>query len=101
MIGGEYAYKDLTLHPVIAPPLIIVGLLTMKCVTRIKWEDLTEAIPAFLTIIIIPLTLSITEGIAFGFISYSFLKLVSRRGKEVHWIVYLFSALFIIRYILK
>jgi AGZA family xanthine/uracil permease-like MFS transporter len=101
MIGGEYAYKDLTLHPVIAPPLIIVGLLTMKCVTRINWEDLTEAIPAFLTIIIIPLTLSITEGIAFGFISYSFLKLVSGRGKEVHWIVYLFSALFIIRYILK
>lgn len=98
MIGGEYAYKDLTLHPVIAPPLIIVGLLTMKCVTRINWEDLTEAIPAFLTIIIIPLTFSITEGIAFGFISYSFLKLVSRRGKEVHWLVYLFSALFIIRY---
>jgi len=101
MIGGEYAYKGLTLHPVIAPPLIIVGLLTMKCVTRINWEDLTEAIPAFLTIIIIPLTLSITEGIAFGFISYSFLKLVSRRGKEVHWIVYLFSALFIIRYIVS
>jgi AGZA family xanthine/uracil permease-like MFS transporter len=101
MIGGEYAYKNLTLHPVIAPPLIIVGYLMMKCVTRINWEDLTEAIPAFLTIIIMPLTLSITEGIAFGFISYSFLKLVSRRGKEVHWIVYLFSALFIIRYILK
>jgi AGZA family xanthine/uracil permease-like MFS transporter len=101
MIGGEYAYKDLTLHPVIAPPLIIVGLLTMKCVTRINWEDLTEAIPAFLTIIIIPLTLSITEGIAFGFISYSFLKLVSGRGKEVHWIVYLFSALFIIRYMVN
>ena len=101
MIGGEYAYKDLTLHPVIAPPLIIVGLLTMKCVTRINWEDLTEAIPAFLTIIIIPLTLSITEGIAFGFISYSFLKLVSGRGKDVHWIVYLFSVLFIIRYIVN
>ncbi|NOR54503.1 MAG: NCS2 family permease [Candidatus Aminicenantes bacterium] len=101
MIGGEYAYKDLTLHPVIAPPLIIVGYLMMKCVTRINWEDLTEAIPAFLTIIIIPLTLSITEGIAFGFISYSFLKLVSRRGKEVHWIVYLFSALFIIRYMVN
>jgi AGZA family xanthine/uracil permease-like MFS transporter len=73
----------------------------MKCVTRINWEDLTEAIPAFLTIIIIPLTLSITEGIAFGFISYSFLKLVSGRGKEVHWIVYLFSALFIIRYMVN
>jgi AGZA family xanthine/uracil permease-like MFS transporter len=101
MIGGEYAYKGLTLHPVVAPPLIIVGYLMMKCVTRINWEDLTEAIPAFLTIIIMPLTVSITEGIAFGFISYSLLKLVTGRGREVHWIIYLFSVLFIIRYLIK
>jgi len=101
MIGGEYIYKDLSLHPVIAPPLIIVGYLMMKCVARINWEDLTEAIPAFLTIIIMPLTVSITEGIAFGFISLSFLKLVTRRGKEVHWLIYFISILFIIRYIIK
>jgi len=73
----------------------------MKCVTRINWEDLTEAIPAFLTIIIMPLTVSITEGIAFGFISYSLLKLVTGRGREVHWIIYLFSVLFIFRYLIK
>jgi len=84
MIGGEYIYKDLSLHPVIAPPLIIV-------VTRINWDDLTEAIPAFLTIIIMPLTVSITEGIAFGFISLSFLKLATGRGKEVHWLIYFIS----------
>jgi len=101
MIGGEYAYKGLILHPVVAPPLIIVGYLMMKCVTRINWEDLTEAIPAFLTIIIMPLTVSITEGIAFGFISYSLLKLVTGRGREVHWIIYLFSVLFIFRYLIK
>ncbi|TET71089.1 MAG: NCS2 family permease, partial [Candidatus Aminicenantes bacterium] len=94
MIGGEYIYNGLTLRPVVAPPLIIVGYLMMKCVTWIKWEDLTEAIPAFLTIIIMPLTLSITEGIAFGFISYSLLKLVSGKGKQVHWLIYMFSALF-------
>jgi len=99
MIGGEYVFNGQTLRPVIAPPLIIVGYLMMKCVTRINWEDLTEAIPAFLTIIFIPLTLSITEGIAFGFISYSLLKLVAGRGKEVHWIIYLFSVLFIVRYL--
>jgi len=99
MIGGEYVFNGQTLRPVIAPPLIIVGYLMMKCVTRINWEDLTDAIPAFLTIIFIPLTLSITEGIAFGFISYSFLKLVAGRGKEVHWIIYLFSVLFIVRYL--
>lgn len=101
MIGGEYAYNGLTLHPVIAAPLIIVGYLMMKCVTRINWEDLTEAIPAFLTIIIMPLTVSITEGIAFGFISLSFLKLVTGKGKEVHWVIYFISVLFIVRYIIK
>jgi len=101
MISGEIKFKELTLHPIIAPPLIIVGYLMMKSVTQINWDDLTEAIPAFLTIAIMPLTVSITEGIAFGFISYSILKLVSKQGKRVHWLVYLFSVLFILRYILK
>ncbi|MCX7974670.1 MAG: NCS2 family permease [Candidatus Aminicenantes bacterium] len=101
MIGGEYTYGNLVLRPVIAPPLIIVGYLMMKVVTQINWDDLTEAIPAFLTIIIMPMTISITDGITFGFISYSLLKLVSGRGREVHWIIYLFSILFIIRYVLQ
>lgn len=101
MIGGEYVYNGLVLRPVVAAPLIVVGYLMMKCVIRIEWEDLTEAIPAFLTIIIMPLTLSITEGIAFGFISYSILKLATGKGKHVHWLIYLFSILFIIRYLVK
>lgn len=101
MISGEFKFKELALHPVIAPPLIIVGYLMMKSVTQINWDDLTEAIPAFLAIAIMPLTVSITEGIAFGFISYSILKLISGKGRQVHWLVYLFSALFILRYILK
>ncbi|MEA3421536.1 MAG: NCS2 family permease, partial [Acidobacteriota bacterium] len=101
MIGGECIYNGMTLRPVVAPPLIIVGFLMMKSVTFIDWDDLTEAIPAFLTIIIMPLTISITEGIAFGFISYSILKLVTGQGKKVHWVIYLFSVLFIIRYIIS
>lgn len=101
MISGEFRFKELTLHPVIAPPLIIVGYLMMKSVTQINWDDLTEAIPAFLAMAIMPLTVSITEGIAFGFISFSILKLVSKKGKQVHWLVYLFSALFILRYVMK
>jgi AGZA family xanthine/uracil permease-like MFS transporter len=101
MISGTFKFKDLTLHPVIAPPLIIVGYLMMKSVTKINWDDLTEAIPCFLTIVIMPLTVSITEGISFGFVSYSILKLASRQGKKVHWLVYLFSLLFILRYIVK
>ncbi|MGD2294797.1 MAG: NCS2 family permease [Candidatus Aminicenantes bacterium] len=101
MIGGEYVADGAVLRPVIAPALIMVGYLMMKCVRWINWEELTEAIPAFLTIIIMPLTLSITEGISFGFISYSFLNLVAGKGKKVHWLIYLFSILFIIRYIVK
>ena len=98
MIAGSYIHNDLILRPVIAPPLIIVGYLMMKCIKFINWDDLTEAIPAYLTIIIMPLTFSITEGIAFGFISYSTLKLVTGKRKEVHWVIYLFSVLFIIQY---
>lgn len=101
MVGGEYHFKDMVLRPVVAPPLIIVGYLMMRCVTRIDWDDLTEAIPAFLSIIIMPLTLSITEGIAFGFISYSVLKLAAGKGRQVHWLIYAFAALSILRYVLK
>ncbi len=101
MIGGEYVSEGVMMRPVIAPPLIIVGFLMMKCVRQIKWEDITEAIPAFFAIIIMPLTLSITEGIAFGFIAYSLLKFVSGKGKQVHWLIYLFSVLFIIRYLIS
>jgi len=101
MVGGEIQYGDLILRPIVAPPLIIVGYLMMKCVSFINWDDLSDAIPAFLAIIIMPLTLSITEGISFGFISYSLLKLASGKGRQVHWLIYFFSALFIVRYFLK
>jgi len=101
MIGGEFLYKGQVLRPVIAPPLIIVGYLMMKSVKRIDWEDATEALPAFLTIVIMPLTLSITEGITFGFISYSLLKLITGKGKQVHWLIYFFALLFVLRYLIR
>lgn len=99
MIGGDVLYNGMTLHPVIAPALIIVGYYMMRCVTSIRWDDVTESLPAFLTIIVMPLTVSITEGIAAGFITFSLLKLVSGKGREVHWIIYIFAALFVLRYI--
>jgi len=101
MIGGGVQHGDLLLYPVIAPPLIIVGSMMMSSVKSIQWEDYTESLPAFLTIIIMPLTFSITEGIAFGFISFSLLKLLSGRGKEVNALVYIFAALLAVRYVLK
>jgi len=95
MIGGAYG----NLHPAVAPVLIIIGSIMLRNVVHIAWADPTEALPAFLAIMMMPLTFSITEGIAFGFISYSFLKLITRRGREVHWLVYVFSVLFLVRYV--
>jgi xanthine/uracil/vitamin C permease (AzgA family) len=96
MIGGAYQQN---LHPAIAPVLIIIGSIMVSNVTGIRWKDPTEALPAFLAMMLMPLTFSITEGIAFGFISYAFLKTVAGRHREVHWLVYLFAVLFIARYV--
>jgi AGZA family xanthine/uracil permease-like MFS transporter len=100
MIGGGYdAGNGVMLYPVIAPALIIIGCIMMKAMKKIAWDDYSEAIPAFITLIFMPVTFSITEGIALGFISYCLLKAVSGKGKQVSWILYLFSGLFILRYI--
>ena len=100
MVGAGYPIGENTfLYPIVAPALIIVGSLMLKNVVSIDWDDATESIPAFLTLLLMPLTISITEGIAFGFISYSLLKLVTGQGKQVHWLIYLFAVLFVARYI--
>ena len=99
MIGGGYVINSSTLYPLTAPALILVGTLMMGGVTKIKWRDATEAIPAFLTIVIMPYAYSITEGIAVGFIFYSLLKLVTGKIREVHPILLVFTILFILRYI--
>ena len=100
MVGGGYRVSDeLTLYPVIAPALIVVGTMMVRGIRRIEWDDPTEAIPAFLTILLMPLTVSITEGIAFGFISFATLKLLTGRAAETEWLIFLFAGLFLIRYI--
>jgi AGZA family xanthine/uracil permease-like MFS transporter len=99
MVGGAVECGELRLYPVIAPPLIIVGSMMMTSAKSINWEDYTESVPSFLAMIMMPLTFSITDGIAFGFISYSLIKLLSGRGKEVNAFVYIFAALFIVRYV--
>ena len=99
MIGGGYPVGGgLVLYPVVAPALILVGTMMMAGVKSIDWDDATESIPAFLTIVIMPLAVSITDGIAFGFIAYAVLKIATGRAREAHWLVYLFAALFIVRY---
>jgi AGZA family xanthine/uracil permease-like MFS transporter len=98
-IGGGYdAGGGVTLYPVVAPALLVVGVLMMQETRQVDWDDPTNAIPAFLTLVVMPLTLSITEGIAFGFVAISVLKLATGRGREVHWLIHAFAALFVVRY---
>jgi AGZA family xanthine/uracil permease-like MFS transporter len=101
MIGGGYAAgNNVTLYPIVAPALVLVGVMMMDSVRHIRWDDSTEAIPAFLTLITMPLAVSITDGIAFGFIAYALLKLATGRARELDWLGYVFAVLFLLRYAL-
>jgi adenine/guanine/hypoxanthine permease len=81
-----------------APALIIVGALMIGAVTSIKWDDMTEAVPAFLTMLAMPLTFSIANGLALGFILYPLLKILTGRWKEASPLVYILAGLFVLRY---
>ncbi|WHZ55857.1 NCS2 family permease [Metabacillus hrfriensis] len=81
-----------------APVLIIIGAFMMTELKEIHFDDLTELIPAFLTFIMMPLTFSIAEGVAFGFISYTLLKVFTGRTKELHWMMYIITAAFLINF---
>ncbi|WP_292008828.1 NCS2 family permease [Chryseobacterium sp.] len=83
-----------------APALIIVGLFMISSVVKINFEDMTEGLPAFLTIVFMPFTYSIAEGIVFGMLSFTLLKLFSGRKQEVTTTVYIVSFLFLVKIIL-
>ena len=83
-----------------APVLIIVGVMMCSALKDVDWDDLSIAIPAFITIISMPLFYSITEGLAFGFISFIIVKIASRKVKEIHPVMYVIALLFIIKYVL-
>jgi AGZA family xanthine/uracil permease-like MFS transporter len=83
MIGGY--------PPITAPALTIVGAMMMQNVAKIDWKDYTESIPVFLIIIGIPLSYSIADGLAFGFISYAVIKAFSGRGREISWLTYVLA----------
>jgi AGZA family xanthine/uracil permease-like MFS transporter len=82
-----------------APALIFVGALMCGVVARIKWEDLSEALPAFLTLVVTPLTFSIATGLSLGLLSYTLLKLGSGRSREISRLIWILSGLFLLRYI--
>jgi len=83
-----------------APALIIVGVLMMKSAASIAWDDFECAVPAFLTISMMAFAYSISDGIGFGFISYSIIKVARGKAKEVPVLVYIIAVLFVLKYIL-
>ena len=85
----------------IAPALIIVGFYMMGAVSRINFEDMTDAIPAFLCIITMPLAYSISEGIAIGVISWTLINLLTGKTKEkkISILMYILAVLFVVKYI--
>jgi len=82
-----------------APALILVGALMMAHATEIDWTDLRNAIPAFLTIIAIPMTFSIANGLGLGFLSYTLLQLLTGRARDVSPFVYILSAILLLRFL--
>jgi AGZA family xanthine/uracil permease-like MFS transporter len=79
-----------------SPALVVVGFLLMTQVKYIPWDDFEIALPAFLTIILMPFTYSITNGIGAGFISYVAIKAVGGKGRQVHWLLWVVAGLFVI-----
>ena len=84
----------------IAPILIIIGSLMIKNALNIDFNDFTEGFPAFLIIAMIPLTFSIVDGMAFGFVAYPIVKLASKKYKEISIPMYMISFMFLVNFIL-
>jgi adenine/guanine/hypoxanthine permease len=82
-----------------APALILVGALMMSAVTEIDWADPMVSVPAFLTLITIPLTFSIANGLAFGITAFAVLRLVRGRATRKDWMLFVLAALFVLRFI--
>lgn len=78
-----------------APALVFVGVLMIKTLKKINWDDVSEAVPAFITLLMMPLTYSIANGIALGIITYPIVKLFSKKAGQVHWLTWILALLFV------
>ena len=82
-----------------APTLVLVGFLMMQQVLRIDWADVEIAIPAFMTVVLMPFSYSITNGIGAGFISYVVIKVLRGKAREVHPLMFVTAALFVVYFV--
>ena len=79
-----------------SPVLVIVGVMMTTQIVNIEWDKLYISIPAFLTIVVMPFTYSIANGIGVGFISFTLLSVFAGRARKLHWIMWLIAALFVL-----
>jgi AGZA family xanthine/uracil permease-like MFS transporter len=82
-----------------APALILVGVLMTQSIAQIAWQDLSEAVPAFITMLATPLTFSIATGLSLGLISYTVVKVAAGKLREINMLVWILTVLFILRYV--
>ena len=82
-----------------APALILVGALMMQSIARVEWPDFTEAFPAFMTVVAMPLTFSIATGLSLGVIAYTAVKVAAGKYRDVSAVLWILTALFILRYV--
>jgi AGZA family xanthine/uracil permease-like MFS transporter len=80
----------------VAPALIMVGVFMASSLNEIDFSDISEAFPAFITAIAMPMTYSISYGLALGFVAYTAIKFLTGKGKEIHWLMYILTILFIL-----
>jgi AGZA family xanthine/uracil permease-like MFS transporter len=98
MTGEGVRAGEMTLYPIVAPALIIVGSFMARGAARIDWDDPPLAIASFLTLVMMPFTFSIAEGIAAGLIAYALLMIATGRSRNVSPLLYVFVVLFLVRY---
>jgi adenine/guanine/hypoxanthine permease len=82
-----------------APALILVGSMMLATITEIRWHEPLVAIPAFLTLVLIPLTYSIANGLGFGIIAWALLHLATGNWRRQDWLLYILAVLFTLRFI--
>ena len=100
MVGsGVETVSGIILYPITSAALIVVGVIMLKCVGKLAWRQWEKALPAALVVLGMPVSYSIADGLAFGFISYPLLHLIRGKGREVSLLMYLLGVVFLLRYL--
>ena len=98
LVGGGVNVGGVFYYPITSPIVILVGSFMLGHVARVRWTDATEAIPAFLAMMVMPFSFNIAHGVAAGIVSYVVVKAGAGRGREASWLIWLLAALLVVCY---